>query len=60
MIDVLLEILQRHGTDYDTVILVSSAADIVGVCEDEQRQDDRFSMPQRDCTRCTALKLEFF
>lgn len=45
MIDLLLEILQRYGTDYDTVILVSSVADIVGVCEDEQRQDDRFSMP---------------
>jgi hypothetical protein len=39
MIDVLLSILKRHGSDYDTVLLVSQAADMVGVCEDHKHKD---------------------
>jgi hypothetical protein len=39
MIDLLMSILKRHGTDYDTVVLISQAANIVGVYGEHKHKD---------------------
>jgi len=39
MIDLLMSILKRRGTDYDTVVLISQAANILAVYGGHKHRD---------------------